>query len=163
MKTRSLVTLAVASTFGWSAGAFAGSSHEVATPFSVSESGQNLVQQHHGFGSSSLSTATSDPITRETGHQLQLSDSSDWSASYDQMAEADIGEFYLVSLTPVTMESWDYYVIDADQLAMSEETFVFIPVDYIALIEDESLALSQEGQVDIILSEAPVVDTAEVG
>jgi hypothetical protein len=168
MKSKALITIAVASTFGWSAGAFAGSSHEVMTPFSPNESGENIVSQHQGFGSASTSTAASDTISQDTGHDLILSDSSDWSASFDQMAEADVGDLYLVTWTPATVDSWDYYALDSDsigQLALndSDESYVFVPSDYIALIADDGYGMTQEDQVDTVLSLAPVFDTAEVG
>ena len=159
MKSKALITMAVASTFGWSAGAFAGSSHEVQTPFSVSESGQNLVSQHSSFGSSSPSIAMSDSISQDTGHNLQLSDSTDWSASFDQMAEADSGDGYFVSWT-------DYYLIDmssSDELATLGDTYFLMPVDYIAFIPSDDYGASQEEQVDMVLSQLPVFDTAEVG
>jgi hypothetical protein len=167
MKSRALITMAVASTFGWSASTFAGSSHEVMTPFSVSESGQNIVSQQHRFGAGSTSTAvSSDSIGQDTGHELNLSDSSDWSASFDQMAEADVGDLYLVSWTPATMDTWDYYVLDtgsSDELALSEESYIFVPADYIALIADDGYGMTQENQVDMVLSQSPVFDTAEAG
>ncbi|MDB5864259.1 MAG: hypothetical protein JWO70_2065 [Betaproteobacteria bacterium] len=166
MKSRTFITLAVASTFGWSAGAYAGSSHEVQTPFSVSENGPNIVSPHHGFGSEHMSTAAApDIVAQDTGY-LELSDATDWSASFDQMAEADSGG-YLVSWTPVALDGWDYYVIDivdsSDQLAIGDETYVVAPTDYIALFPSDDLTLSQEDQVAIVLSESPVLDTAEVG
>jgi hypothetical protein len=166
MKSRTLITLAVASTFGWSAGAYAGSSHEVQTPFSVSENGPNIVAAHHGFGSGHMSTAaaSSDIVAQDTGY-LELSDATDWSASFDQMAEADTGG-YLVSGTPAAMDGRDYSVIDidsSDQLAMGDETGVVMPIDYIALLPSDDLTLSQEDQVGIVLAQSPVLDTAEVG
>jgi hypothetical protein len=42
MKTKTLIGIAVASTFGWAASTYAGSSHEVITPLSVSEAGEVL-------------------------------------------------------------------------------------------------------------------------
>ena len=159
MKSKALITMAVASTFGWSAGAFAGSSHEVQTPFSVTESGPNVIAQHSTFESSSMSSAMSESISHDTGHNLQLSDSSDWSASFDQMAEADLGDGYLVSWT-------DYYLFDvssSDELATLGDTYFLVPVDYVAFVPSDDYAASQEERVDMILSESPVFDTAEVG
>src|SRR5690348_4044054 len=119
MKTKTLIRMAVASTFGLSAAAFAGSSYEVMTPSSPNESYPSAVLDH-GFHDRSMNTAMapSQSIEQATGHDLALSDTSDWSASYDQMAEADAGDAYLVAFAP--MDSWDYYVIgdDSDTLAL---------------------------------------------
>ena len=167
MKSKTLITMAVASTIGWSASVFAGPSHEVMTPFSPSESGQNLVAQHQSFHSSSMSTAMapSESITESTGHELTLSDSSDWSASFDQMAEADVSDVYLIGFAP--MDGWDYYLIDSetgDTLALiGEESYYLVPLEYISFADDDSYTLSQEDQVSVILAQAPVFDTAEVG
>jgi hypothetical protein len=84
------------------------------------------------------------------------------------MAEADVGDLYLVTWTPATVDSWDYYALDSDsigQLALndSDESYVFVPSDYIALIADDGYGMTQEDQVDTVLSLAPVFDTAEVG
>ena len=167
MKSKTLITMAVASTFGWSAGVFAGPSHEVMTPFSPNESGANVVSQHQGFESSSISIAMgpSESPAEATGHELALSDSSDWSASFDQMAEADVTDVYLIGFAP--MDSWDYYVLDSetgDTLALiGEETYYLVPLEEIAFFTDDSYMLSQEEQVSDILAAAPVEDTAEVG
>jgi ABC-type proline/glycine betaine transport system substrate-binding protein len=166
MKSRTLITLMAASAFGWSAGAYAGPGHEVQTPFSVTENGPNIVGAHDGFGSGHVRTAatSSDIVAQDTGY-LQLSDASDWSASFEQMAEADT-DGRLVTWTPVAVDGWDYYVLDmdsSDQLAMGEETYVIAPIDHIALVPGDDLMLSQEDQVAILLSESPVLDTAEVG
>src|SRR5688500_15922476 len=102
MKSKTLITMAVASTFGWSGGVFAGP-HEVMTPFSPNDSGVNVIsQQHHGFEiSKSVEMEPSDALTEATGHDLTLSDASDWSASFDQMAEADVGDVYLIGFAPM--------------------------------------------------------------
>ena len=166
MKTKTLITMAVAGTFGWSAGVFAGP-HEVTTPFSPSESGSNIVQQHDGFHSRALSTAmgpTESP-SEATGHELALSDSSDWSASFDQMAEADVSDVYLIGFAP--MDSWDYYLIDSetgDTLALiSEESYFLVPLEEVAFMTEDSYTLSQEDAVSNVLAWAPVEDSAEVG
>ena len=167
MKSKTLITMAVASAFGLSASAFAGSSHEVMTPFSPSESGANVISQHdHGFQiSKSVEMEPSESLAEATGHELTLSDASDWSASFDQMAEADIGDVYLIGFAP--MDSWDYYVLDGesgDTLAMiGEDTYYLVPVEYISFVTDDGYSLSQEEQVSMVLSQSPVIDTAEVG
>src|SRR5687768_8573484 len=82
-KTKTLMTMAVASTFGLSAAAFAGPNHEVITPFSVSESGQNIpVPNQTGFHSSyeqsavgSTSDATSAWLSSASSDSLSMDDS----------------------------------------------------------------------------------------
>ena len=166
MKTKSLITMAIASTFGWSAGVFAGTGHEVVTPYSPSESGENIVARHHGFHSTAMSTAIapSESLTEATGHDLALSDTSDWSASFDQMAEANMSDVYLIGFAP--LDSWDYYIIDmsaGDELALlDDETYYLVPFD-IALVSDEGYSMTQEDQVAMVLWQDPVIDTAEVG
>jgi hypothetical protein len=167
MKPKTLITMAVASAFGWSAGVFAGSGHEVMTPFSPNESGENIVSQHSGLHSRAMSTAMAptESITEATGHDLALSDSSDWSASFGQMAEADVTEVYVVGAAP--MDSSDHYVLgtdSGDSLALlGDDTYDLMPVDVIAFVTDDDYLLSQEDRVDAILATAPVIDTAEVG
>ena len=142
MKTKTLIAAAVASTFGLATAAFAGSGHEVMTPSSPNESlpSAQLMQQH-GFHSDSMSTAMAPESQIETtGHDLALSDSSDWSASYDQMAEADIGDVYLIGFAP--MDSWDYYVLDdeaGDTLALIDgDTYYLVPLESVAFVTDMS-------------------------
>ena len=62
MKAKTLSAIAVAAAFGLSASAFAGPGHEVVTPFSPNESGENAIafQQHasasHRMGSHEISS-----------------------------------------------------------------------------------------------------------
>src|SRR4051812_42709326 len=113
MKSKTLITVALASTFGLSAAAFAGTSHEVMTPSSPNESYPSAVLNHfHATHSIDMAMAPSQSIVEATGHDLALSDTSDWSASYDQMAEADVSDIYVIGFAPV--DSWDYYVLDND-------------------------------------------------
>ena len=168
MKTKTLIAAAISSTFGLATAAFAGSGHEVMTPSSPNESNPSaLLQQHQGFHSGSMSTAMapSESLIEATGHELTLSDASDWSASYDQMAEADIGDVYLIGFAP--MDSWDYYLIDSetgDTLALiDDETYFLVPLEQVAFVSDDGYSLSQEDQVSLYLSENLVIDTAEVG
>jgi hypothetical protein len=166
MKSKTLITIAVASAFGLSASAFAGSSHEVMTPFSPNESGANVIsQQHHGFEIvKSVEMQPSESLTETTGHDLVLSDASDWSASFDQMAEADV-DVYLIGFAP--MDSWDYYVLDGesgDTLALiGADTYYLVPLEHVSFVTDDGYSLSQEDQVSMVLSQSPVIDTAEVG
>jgi hypothetical protein len=168
MKSKTLIAAAVASTFGLATAAFAGAGHEVMTPSSPNESLPSAVlSQHHGFHSDSLSSAMapSESLIEATGHDLALSDTSDWSASYDQMAEADIGDVYLIGFAP--MDSWDYYVLDdqgGDTLALIDgDTYYLVPFETVALVTDDGYSMSQEDQVSWFLSEYPMADTAEVG
>lgn len=136
MKTRTLITMAVASTFGLSAAAFAGTSHEVMTPSSPNESYPSAVlnQLHDTHHSMTTAMAPSEPLEQATGHDLALSDTSDWSASYDQMAEAD-SDLYVIGLAP--MDGWDYYVLDGDTLAMiGDDTYYLVPLDTVAIVDD---------------------------
>ena len=185
MKSKTLVALAVASTIGWSAGAIAGSGHEVITPLSVNESGPVLVSQHQGFGhepSSSFATSS----VEHTIMGSPLSDSSDWSGSEEQVAMADDASYYIVAWTPVVMEQWDLYVVDPDTDLVALTHLYNGDIAFIdGSMSSESLALSgddvsgdqlamgesdfvpegalQEDMVAYVLSVDPVEDTAQVG
>jgi hypothetical protein len=166
MKSKTLMTLAVAGALGLSASAFAGTGYEVETPLSVNESGPVLVSQpHHGMSaigstsSSAMEVSSADTFTSNVGG-LDLSDATDWSTSYDLMAEADQGmDAYNVSWAPVEI---DYYIIDSDALALDDDGFGYSD-EGLALNSDESFGLTQEEQVASVLSQNPVDDSAEVG
>ena len=177
MKSRTLSAMAVAAAFGLSASAFAGSGHEVMTPFSPNESGADLiaVQKHmsssqhtssHPMSSDQVSSV--DTFSGNVGG-LELSDATDWSASYEQMAEADgLSDSYLVTWTPFSMDGVDYYLIDMEPIAAGEgfgsgEELAFSGDDYLGLTSSDELAFTQEDAVTIALSASPVEDTAEVG
>jgi hypothetical protein len=148
MKSRTLISLAVASTLGWSAAAFAGSSHEVVTPLSVNETGPVIVSQHRGFGhepSSSFATASAE----HTIMGSTLSDSSDWTGSAEQVALAEeSSDYYIIAFEPVAVEGWDFYIIDvdADQLALSSDDS--LSGEWVAFSDEsmsgEELALSSD-------------------
>src|SRR4051812_36162022 len=96
MKAKTLSAMAVAAALGLSASAFAGSGYEVVTPMSPNESGpSHAVLEHYSsphsasasMSASSADAASIDTYTANLGG-LELSDATDWSASYDQMAEA---------------------------------------------------------------------------
>ncbi len=151
MKSKTLITMAVASTFGWSA-AFADSSHEVITPFSPNESGEQIFTYQEGFGSNSH-LASVGSISDEAGGSLSgsVSDADDNLALGDEsgneslafaddsfdmdesLALADEGiysDYYLVSWTPVTAEAWDIYLIDtgtSDALAAGDGMYLVSP------------------------------------
>jgi hypothetical protein len=167
MKSKTLLAAAVASTFGLATAAFAGSGHEVMTPSSPNESYPSAsLPQSHGFHSHSITSAmtASESLTEVTGHNLELSDASDWSASYEQMAEADVSDVYLIGFAP--MDGWDYYLLDGetgDTLAVIDtDTYYLVPLESMVLVTD-GYSMSPEDQVSWILSEFPVIDTAEAG
>lgn len=154
MKSKTLITMAVASTFGWSAAAFAGSGHEVMTPLSVNESGEVLISQEQGFGSKkSIEMASASSVDTAIGG---LSESYSRSSGFFDSGEtasltpdeslalgADgvYSDFYVVSWTPIVSESWDYYVIDTsgvDQLAAIEESYLLLPTHELALIPSQT-------------------------
>ena len=179
MKSKHLIAIAVASTFGWSAGAFAESGHEVVTPFSVSESGENIPTHQQGFGSSEpldrIDQMALGSTSHEAGGTLSGSvssgafDSSDHYSAFgsesfggmdDGLALADDGtysDYYLVSWTPMSVESWDVYMIQpdssmsgSDELAASEEIYFLTPsYDVVWFPTYELTALSDESGEDI--------------
>jgi hypothetical protein len=171
MKTRTLSAMAVAAALGLSASAFAGSGHEVATPMSPNESGSSLAVLQHDSSSHSMSSSqvssSGDAYTGNIGG-LELSDATDWSASYDQMAEASDSsspDAYLVSWTPVSIDGLDYYLIDTQPISFSaDDELAFLSGDEsLGLTTTDEVAFTQEDAVAITLAEAPVEDTAEVG
>ena len=139
MKSKTLIAVAVASTFGFSAGAFAGSKHEVMTPLSVNETGEVIVSQSKGFSSHYVSTPSIGSTSVEASGSTGFSSSESASLSMDEsLALGDQGvysDFYVVSFTPATIETWDLYVIDGDQLSMSDES---LPSHELALVPSSS-------------------------
>ena len=146
MKSKSLIALAAVSTFGWSA-AFAGSSHEVITPFSSNESGPVIHVYEEGFGSGDALAGTG-AFMNEAGGTLSGSASaegfaadhsaalsSERQAADDSLALANEGmysDYYIVSWTPASAQAWDYYVIDtsgadASQVSSAEEIYFLAP------------------------------------
>ena len=128
MKTKALIGIAVASTFGWAASTYAGSSHEVITPLSVSEAGEVLPSTASGgFGSSELTTASTSSALPDSS--ASFSESTASASTLDESLtlanEGVYSDFYVVS-APVVIESWDYYVIDTT-LPSSEQ--VAMPLD----------------------------------
>ena len=149
MKRKTLMTMAVAGTFGLSAAAFAGSGHEVITPFSVSESGQNIVSHEKGFSESyhqsSLGSTSSEAggwVSGSNDSSMLSSESTASLGSSDSYALADEGiysDFYIVSFEPVALESWDVYVIntgDMNELAAADEFEIGVPTHELALISN---------------------------
>jgi hypothetical protein len=186
MKSRTLSAMAVAAALGFSANAFAG--YEVVTPASPNESAPSAMLQHtssHQTRSSMSDTHASsvDPYTGNIG-ALALSDGTDWSASYDQMAEASDGaspDAYMVSWTPVSIDGLDYYLIDTEPLSlMADDELAFFSdgspgwtsgdelafatdEDALRLSTSDQFAFTQEDAVATTLANSPVEDTAEVG
>jgi len=145
MKTKTLIGMAVASTFGWSAATFAGTGHEVVTPFSPNESGEVLAQLQSSAGShdrialgstfESAGGTIEGSVTSDGSTFLDHSDHSDYSASLSEsggmdesLALGDEGiysDYYLVSMVP--MDSWDYYVLDTGEVSATEDIYFLTP------------------------------------
>ena len=147
IKSKTLITMAVASTFGLSAAAFAGNGHEVVTPFSPNEFGnvsitQELLQKsEHMTSIGSTSSHAGGTVTGSSESFGSLEPSASGESSMDWMALGDQGiysDYYLVSLTPELGDQWEYYLIDVDpeQLSFSEETYFLMPTYDVVLIED---------------------------
>lgn len=122
MKAKTLMTMAVAGTLGLSTAAFAGF-----TPFSVNESG-DVIQALKDHEMSVTSTDTSRSVSTSAALGLK-----------EPLALADDGvysDYYVVSWAPVMVESWDLYVIDADELAAAEMEFG-VPTHELALLSTE--------------------------
>ena len=120
MTSKTLIRLAIAGTFGWSAAAFAGSGHEVVTPFSPSESGEVVFMQKHGFSSHHMAGIGS------------ISDQSESTLSMDEsLALGDEGtysDFYVADWTP--SETFDYGLDDTlswGEIAAGEEGYFLSP------------------------------------
>ena len=165
MKSKTLVAMAVTSTIGWSAAAFAGAGHEVMTPFSPNESGDPVLSHERLFGSPahdmSIGATASQAGGMVTGSSRASSSSgandrtaSSASSSFDDsLAAGDVdvySDYYVVGWTPAAADGWDYYVIDygsgeqlvliddADQLALTEQDVLLIPTHELALIPSAS-------------------------
>jgi hypothetical protein len=141
MKSK-LITMAVASTFGWSAGAFAATSHEVITPFSVNDTGEVLPQQQRaGFsGTKSLSHDSSAMSSSSYSDTAGTISSTDQSASLNMdeslaLNDGIYSEVYVVSWTPATSEDWMSYV-QPDALALSDDGTAYAVYD-IAIVEPD--------------------------
>jgi hypothetical protein len=156
MKSKTLITMAVASTFGWSAVAFGGNGHEVMTPYQPNEGAYVSVVQEPGFGSSthsqsigSTSSEAGGSVTGSTSESFgsfdqsasasehSLSGSEDWMALGDEGIYSD---FYVVGLDSGLDDSWDYYLVDlgSDQFASADEIYFLTPTYEVVLIEDMS-------------------------
>jgi hypothetical protein len=156
MKSKALISIAVASTFGWSAASYAGSSHEVVTPFSPNESGEVIFSYKEGFGSSQAMGSTSDHgsgvVSGSYSDSTSLSTMPGESASLDMrsdsLAAADEGiytDYYLVSWKPA--ETWDYYVIDdgaSAQLVDISDYDIWVPTHELALVPSAADEMTYE-------------------
>jgi hypothetical protein len=115
MKSK-LITMAVASTFGWSAGAFAANGHEVITPFSVNDAGEVLPQQQSAAfaGRSSLPHAAPPTSTSSYSDTSATFSRQDQSASLNMdeslaLSDGIYSDVYFVNWTPTTSEDWMSY------------------------------------------------------
>ena len=159
MKSKTLIGLAVASTFGLSAAAYAGNGHEVMTPSSPNEAGQTMASIGQGFGSDQHLSSFGSTSTHAGGtvsgssdfgsdHSASLGDSS-MSGMDDALALGDEGiysDYYIVSWTPMTSDGWDYYLIDtgSDEFASAEEVYILTPVYDVVVLEDLSSDFSSD-------------------
>ena len=172
---KTLITMAVASTLGWSAAAFAGSGHEVMTPYSPNEAGETSYSLEKIFGASSRNDARGSTSMHMSGASSgSHSDSAGVSASIDEQASlstreslalADEGiysDFHVVTFQPMTLQSWDYYVLDtatSGALAASDQYWL-LPTHELALIP----STSDEMIYDLVLVPTSLDDvTAEFG
>jgi hypothetical protein len=140
MKSK-LITMAVASTFGWSAGAFAATGHEVITPFSVNDTGEVLPQQHSGrFASSSTRSHDASVMSSPTyGDASGTFSSADQSASLNMdenlaLNEGIFTDVYVVSWTPAASEDWMSYV-QPEQVALSDDGTAYVASYDIVIME----------------------------
>jgi hypothetical protein len=139
MKSK-LITMAIASTFGWSAGAFAATGHEVITPFSVNDAGAVMPQQHSGgfAASSSRSHDASMMSIPSYGNASGTLSSADQSASLNMdenlaLNEGIFSDVYVVSWTPAGSD-WMSYV-QPKQLALSGDGTSYIASYDIVVVE----------------------------
>ena len=145
MKTRTLIGIAVASTFGWSAASYAGNTHSVVTPFSPNESGEVIFSYEKGF---SDSTAPIGALSDSLSYSSSITGSGADTAALgmdESLAASDEGlysDYYLVTWTPVAVETWDYYVIDdggSQQLVVLSDSDVWMPATHeLALVPSAS-------------------------
>ena len=140
MKSK-LITMAVASTIGWSAGALAATGHEVITPFSVNDAGAVLPQQHSsGFGSSSsVSHNTSMTSSPTYGDASGTFSSADQSASLNMdenlaLSNGIYTDVYVVGWTPAASEDWMSYVQPA-QMTLSDDGAAYVTSYDIVIVE----------------------------
>ena len=155
MKSKTLIGIAVASTFGWSAASYAGTGHEVVTPFSPNESGEVIFSYKQGFDSASSIGGLSDhgsgmvsgssAQSLNDGTNFSLNDTTSFGMGSESLAAADEGiysDYYLVTWAPVAVESWDYYVIDdggsTQLVAISDNDVLLLPTHELALVPSAS-------------------------
>ena len=138
MKTKTLISFAVASTLGCSA-AFAGSSHEVMTPSATNESGEAILKHGQGFSGPQPELQALGMTSSSASSSDSFSSSSASVSSDESLALGDQGiysEYYVVSYTPVTVDT--YYIIDSDQLSWNDDAFSLSPTHELALIPSSS-------------------------
>jgi len=170
---KTLISMTVASTLGWSAAVFAGSGHEVMTPYSPNEAGETSYSLEKIFGSSASKQArdsmhSSVTLSGSSNDTIGVSASVEEQASLssaERFALADEGiyrDFSVVAFEPMTMESWDYYVLtteSSDALA-ANDPYWLLPTHELALIP----SASDEMIYDLVLVPVPYDEvTAELG
>jgi len=153
MKSKTLIGIAVASAFGWSAAAYAGPGHDkwVAAgeehyPAMVFGTEQPrgasavhvvdvLVIEPIGGTFSSYESAVSGSYPSDEALSLSSSDELSSLSMDESLALADEGIYsdFIVTSVPVTFESWDLYVLDTssiteDQLAALDD-YMIMPYD----------------------------------
>ena len=170
---KTLISMTVASTLGWSAAVFAGSGHEVMTPYSPNEAGETRYSLEKIFGSSPSKQArdsmhSSATLRGSSSDTIGVAASVDEQASLsrgDSLALADEGiysDFYVVAFEPMTMESWDYYVLttDGSDAFAANDQYWLLPTHELALVP----SASDEMIYDLVLVTASYGEiTAELG
>lgn len=153
IKSKTLITMAVASTFGLSAATFAGTGHEVSTPFSPNEFGNVGITQEllgktgdHLSSIGSTSSHASGSVTGSSEGFASFDSSSESSTDWLVSDQGMYSDYYLVSFAPELGDSWEYYLIDVDpeQLSFSEETYLLMPTYDVVLIEDMGQDLASD-------------------
>jgi hypothetical protein len=157
MKSKTLISMAIASTFGLSTAAFAGNGHEVMTPYQPNEGGYVSLQQH-GFGSDKHMQSFGSTGSEAGGSVAGGSTHDSFSSSFDQSASMSDGStgdtedwmalgedgsysnYYLVGIPSTFDDSWDYYLIDtgSEELASADEVLFLAPTYDVVVIESMS-------------------------
>ena len=135
MKSK-LITMALASTFGWSAGAFAGNGHGVITPFSVNDTGEVLAQQQSA-GKNALPRVSSTSYS-DTGGTFSSHDQSTSLNMEERLAlsEGVYSDVYVVNWAPTTSEDWMSYV-QPEQMALTGDGAGYVVIYDFAIIEPD--------------------------
>ena len=151
MKSKTLITMAVASTIGLSAAAFAGTGPEAVAPDEFGNVGvtQEYLTTQDSMG---IGSTWSDAVGSVTGSSEgfgSLDPSASFSSDEDWMAAAHEGiysDFYLVGFSPTLDDNWEYYLIDSDseRLAFTEPAYFLMPSYEVFLMEDMSQDIASD-------------------